>query len=322
MSSATQQVQFRAKQFLGIIGYRHGPFLNLILFVGLVTLTLLFIAGALISSIVWLNPLRFFLEIGRGRVPLWFDLVALCVIVTATPTAYFIQRRWLNTRYRTLRLVATLTLAFIIANVAIGSYLWTFTEFWQLLVSGIADAFILFSILWTGRAFSALLYQGISRSIVMIVGLLSGLAGSMAGAALAAVIAWSQARDFDGFDNVHRFYILVVPAIAGFGWCAPRPTRRSLLFTGALLGFAALLVLWILPFPFEEPAHVACHLPNEKPRHDALGFELEPWHWSLYDWEDWVFAPGALTELTLRYVAHPLNGYTCTGRGELPPELL
>jgi hypothetical protein len=139
--------------------------------------------------------------------------------------------------------VATLILGFIIANVAIGSYLWIFTEFSQLLVSGIADAIILFSILWTGRTISALLAQGISRPLLMVAGLLRGLGGCIAGAALATTIARIQAGALDGFDDVHRFYILVVPAIAGFGWCAPRPSRPSLLFTGTSFTFAALLVL-------------------------------------------------------------------------------
>jgi hypothetical protein len=322
MSSTVRPVQSRTDQFLRIIGYRRGPFLGLTLFVGLVTSTLFFIAGALISSIVWLNPLRFFREVVRGGVPLGFDLVALCVIFTATVAAYSIQRHWLNTHYRSLRFVATLILGFIIANVAIGSYLWIFTEFSELLVSGIADAIILFSILWTGRTIFALVAQGISRPLLMMAGLLRGLCGCIAGAALATTIARIQAGALDGFDDVHRFYIIVVPAIAGFGWCVPRPSRPSLLFTWTSLGFAALLVLWVLPFPFEEPAHVACHFPYEKPRHDAFGFELEPWYWYAYNWEEWAFAPGALTELTLRYVTQPLVGYTCTGRGELPPELL
>src|SRR5262245_14641497 len=161
MSSTTRGIRSRIHRFLGIISYRHGPFLGLTLFVGLVTSTLFFVAGALISSIVWLNPLRFAQEVIRHGMPVWFDVVALGVIVTATPAAYLIQRRWLNTRYRSLRLFATFILAFIIANVTIGSYLWIFSEFSQLLASGVVEAIILFSLLWTARIVVALLAQGI-----------------------------------------------------------------------------------------------------------------------------------------------------------------
>ena len=99
---------------------------------------------------------------------------------------------------------------------------------------------------------------------------------------------------------------------------------------GRSIGFAAisflmtlLIAFYTLPFPFVERPSVRCSYPYEKPRHYAFGFQYEPWRWDRpYNFYSWVLAPGALAELTLRYIHQPLTGMTCDERGDLPPALL
>lgn len=174
----------------------------------------------------------------------------------------------------------------------------------------------------TVRVLPPLLADGFGRPTWLLKGLMYGFAGSAASAMLAAAIAWGQGADVRRLDEVHQFYILVVPFLAGFGWGAPPPRRRSRIFAASSLVVAVLLVFAAVPFPFEEQARVECYFPYETPRHVAHGFEFEPWRWRSYHWLGWFAAPAGLAELTLRHITQPLTGLACTDTGDLPRELL
>ena len=132
-----------------------------------------------------------------------------------------------------------------------------------------------------------------------------------------------RGADLSRLDDVHQFYILAIPAIAGFGWTAPRMPSRSVGFAVISFLMMVLVAFYTLPFPFVERASVRCSYAYEKPRHYAFGFQYEPWTWERpYNFYAWALAPGALAELTLRYINQPLTGMLCDGRGDLPPELL
>ena len=73
-----------------------------------------------------------------------------------------------------------------------------------------------------------------------------------------------------------------------------------------------LIAFYCLPFPFVERGRVQCDYTYEKPRHSAFGFESELWWWEEpYDPASWLLAPGALAELTVRYITQPLVGVPC-----------
>jgi hypothetical protein len=192
---------------------------------------------------------------------------------------------------------------------------WLSADFRPLLFLGIAQVIILVSIAWSCRSLQDLIFDSLDKRQVAWKGIASGAAGSVIVATIALSLSVARGLDLTRLDEVHRFYITAVPAIAGFGWTAPRPRRESFLVATILIVLTLLVAFYSLPFPFVERDRIECDYSYEKPRHSAFGFESVPWHWEQpYDPFSWILAPGALAELTVRYITQPLAGLICDGR--------
>ncbi len=206
--------------------------------------------------------------------------------------------------------------------VLIGLIMWIESGDFNYLVLILVQSALLFSVLWLARALPPLVASAVNHPLNAPLGIAMGVAGTAIAVATASVIAALRGAELDQLDPTHMFYIWIMPALAGFGWGAPRPKARSPLFAGAGGLLIVLMVYYAIPVHFLEPPSVECYFPYEKPRHVAYWFEFQPWRWEVEGPYAWLATPGGLAELTLRHIWQPLIGFTCTGTGDLPPELL
>ena len=213
------------------------------------------------------------------------------------------------------------------AAAALGSVALLFLWHWEWLVQAPVSAaqdfwkfallpsLIAFSTLWTLHV----LVHGVVRTfhgstpIRSALGMARGLIGAAFCAGTAAWIASQNGADLERLYAPRDFYIVTVPAVAGFGWTAAWPTSPSRAFRiGVLvLGFC-MAAFTLRPFPVSD---IRCQYWFPTGIHSTGGlssvFEYEPWHWRIDFWPDLLFTPGALGELTVLYVTKPLTQIRC-----------
>ena len=174
---------------------------------------------------------------------------------------------------------------------------------------------IAFSILWTLHV----LIHGTVRTFYGSTPIRSalGMAGGLIGAAIcvgtAAWIASQNGADLAQLHAPRDFYIITVPAVAGFGWTAAWPTSPSRVFKAGVLvlGFC-MAVFTLRPFPVSD---IRCQYWFPTGIHSTGGFysvfEYEPRYWRIDFWPDLLFTPGALGEMTVLYITKPLTEIRC-----------
>jgi hypothetical protein len=266
--------------------------------------------GAPITVFFFMHPLATLESAHDGKLHamIWVQLVLTLV-------ALIIAIWWATSRGSgrlAVRAIGGIVIAICVGSLPTGSMFWLSADFRPLLFLGIAQVIILVSIVWSCRSLQHLIFESLNKRQLAWKGIASGAAGSVIAATIALSLAAARGLDLTRLDEVHRFYITAVPAMAGFGWTAPWPLRGSSTIA-AISAIATLLIaFYCLPMPFVEREWIRCDYSYERARHSAFGFELEPWHWEQpYDPISWILAPGAMAELTVRYITQPLVGITC-----------
>src|SRR5206468_12727786 len=85
------------------------------------------------------------------------------------------------------------------------------------------------------------------------------------------------------------FYVIAVPAAAGFGWTASTADRGRV-FRWVSVFFALLLGFHAIARPFSGEI-IECQWWFPAGRHDVYGYENEPWHWKYQGWVATLLAP-------------------------------
>jgi hypothetical protein len=139
-------------------------------------------------------------------------------------------------------------------------------------------------------------------------------AGSLLSASLAGAVAWGRGLE-SLLARPHWFYVLVVPAAAGFGVFVPQRNGPSkplgvLTLIMVMLTISHCLGTVVLGLP-----EIVCDMHIRNPHYQVLGFDWEPWHWSQRDAWRWVFAPGAFTELSVLHVFDPVPNVVSPAKG-------
>ena len=131
-------------------------------------------------------------------------------------------------------------------------------------------------------------------------------AGSLVAAAVAGGVAMGRGLELSLLARPHWFYALTVPAIAGFGLTVTKPNVPSNLLGVLTLIVVMLTISYSLGTALFGAPEIFCDMHIRNPHYQVLGFDWEPWHWSQReDWR-WIFAPGALTELSLLHIFDPV----------------
>lgn len=311
MSFIAQPAFPRGDVVLRALSGERGPFgAALVLVAGFFVILCLYLGGP-ITFLFVTSPLATLESALHGKLPtvIWAQLVLTLV-------ALVIAIWWAGSRGprpSARRAIGGIVIAICVGALPTGSIFWLGSaDFRYLLFLGIAQVIILVSIVWSCRSLQHLIFESFNKRQLAWKGIASGAAGSVIAATIALSLAAARGLDLDRLDEVHRFYITAVPAIAGFGWTAPWPLRGSSTIA-AISAIATLLIaFYCLPMPFVERDRIRCDYSYERARHSAFGFELEPWHWEQpYDPFSWILAPGAFAELTVRYITHPLVGTAC-----------
>lgn len=172
---------------------------------------------------------------------------------------------------------------------------------------------VIFSVLWSLRVMGFGLWRlltGPDRRTYLI-GLTKGTLAAAAAVGLATGIQVAIAGDFGILTATDRFYAVVIPALAAFGWFGPRPQRRSVVFAAALLWAAASAVAVAFPWPFSDGWHGVRCIGDSVGIHTVFGLGSTPWYWH-YTWlwsydplQVVVAGPAVLAELTLWHIAVP-----------------
>ena len=298
---------------LNVTSGHYGSVPNLALFIAALCVGLCLLpAGAPLAILLTIRDLRAFSQVSFEGAPNWLihDLIGFSVAAIA---AYSLEKTVIRARSAILRAGVITALTFLALAIVLGVLQWfAGGDSPILLALGISVAALLFLLFCTCRNVFQLVIYGRHYPAFAIKIPAYGLAGSATLVTAAAYVAWLSGADLLKLDDTHSFYILTVPAVAGFGLFSPKPPARSRVVAGiSLLAFAGLL-FYSWPLPFLRHARMECDWYYEKPHHVLFGFEGAPWDWeSGYYLSNWVGAPAALGELTLSYITQPLLGLTC-----------
>jgi hypothetical protein len=138
--------------------------------------------------------------------------------------------------------------------------------------------------------------------------------GSLVAAALAGALAIGRGLELSLLARPHWFYVLVVPAVAGFGLTTSGTSGPSKLFSTLTVTVVLLIILYCFGILYFGAPEILCDMHIYNPHYEVLGFDWEPWHWKQRVAWRWVFAPGALTELSILHVFDPVpNRYDSAG---------
>ena len=129
---------------------------------------------------------------------------------------------------------------------------------------------------------------------------------SLVVAAVAGAVAMGRGLEPSLLARPHWFYVLAVPAVAGVGLTVTEPKVPSKLLGGLTLIVVMLTISYSLGTVLFGLPEISCDMHIHNPHYEVLGFDWEPWHWSPRETWAWIFAPGALTELSLLHVFHPV----------------
>ena len=176
---------------------------------------------------------------------------------------------------------------------------------------------IAFSLLWTVRAVAhdfGRLLAGPGRLNIALRSA-RGLIGACACAATATWIAVRHGAELNQLYAPRIFYIVVVPAVAGFGWTAAWSTTPSRMFIVAFMFIALAMAVFTVLRPSSRDNEIECQYWYPTGVHNVFGFRTdfryEPWTWRLDTAFDILFLPGALGELTVSYIREPLTALRC-----------
>ncbi|HXV26363.1 MAG TPA: hypothetical protein VED46_19180 [Alphaproteobacteria bacterium] len=274
-------------------------------------LTLAFAApGSVIVAFVLLRPAKVMNRMVAGELdvsgPTLLSLMALGIFVAAA-----ICMRILRSVSWVARMSAAPPIAFACVAVLVGAFIWIVMGFREpelalRLPVAVAQTVLGFSVLWSGRVLAALFTSWRIAPRVALRGIAFGLIGSTVGAALGGAVAVARGLEPSPFDSPHWFYVLAVPAMAAFGWAAPRPPAASTSFAVIAVLFTAVTALIVPLMLVATPPEVVCDWGVWNPHYVVLGFEWEPWRWRLTSGWSLIPAPSALTELSLLHIFDPV----------------
>jgi hypothetical protein len=187
-------------------------------------------------------------------------------------------------------------------------------DFWRF---AFWPSLIAFSLLWTGRMIAhdfARVLTG-ARWAEIVLSSARGVIGAGICAGIATWIAMAHGAKLSELYAPRLFYILVVPAVAGFGWTAAWSATLSRGFIAALLLIALSMAIFTVLRPSSRDNRVECQYWYPTGVHNVFGFRTEfryePWRWRLESAFDLLFVPGALGELTVSYIREPLTVQRC-----------
>jgi hypothetical protein len=187
-------------------------------------------------------------------------------------------------------------------------------DFWRF---AFWPSLIAFSLLWTARIiardFERLLTG--SRWAEIVLSSARGVIGAGICAGIATWIAMRHGAELSELYAPRFFYIVVVPAVAGFGWTGAWSATPSRWFIAALLLIALSMATFTLLRPLSRDNRIECQYWYPTGVHNVFGFRsefrYEPWRWRLESAFDLIFVPGALGELTVSYIREPLTAQRC-----------
>jgi hypothetical protein len=195
-----------------------------------------------------------------------------------------------------------------------SALLGTAHDFWRF---ALWPSLISFSLLWSGRVMAhdvERLLTG-SRRMRAALSIARGLMGACICATMGAWIAVRHGAELSALHAPRAFYIVVVPAVAGFGWAASWPTTPSRGFIVALLFVALSMAVFTVLRPSSRDNKIECQYWYPTGVHNVFGFRTdfryEPWRWRLESPFDVLFVPGVLGELTVSYMRDPLTTERC-----------
>jgi hypothetical protein len=140
-----------------------------------------------------------------------------------------------------------------------------------------------------------------------------GAAGSLLAAALAGAVGIGRGLELSVLARPHWFYVLVVPAAAGFGIVDQQPNVPSKPLGALTFVVVVLTIFYSLGVIVFGLPDISCDMHIYNPHYEVLGFEWEPWRWTQRELWKWIFAPGALTELSLLHVVDPVPNINAPG---------
>jgi hypothetical protein len=302
-----------AETMLRTAGGQNGSFPSFALFTCALLLALCILpAGAPIAISFLVQDATALARAPGQGIPDWlrFHLLFLAIGIASAMVA---ERIFISAKRVTVRIATIIVFTFFSLAVALGASQWF--EGWSdlhLLGLGVGSACVLYLLFCTCRTMLQLILYSSSSPVYALKSFLYGLLGGVVLAGTSAYTAAIEGAELAKLDDVHSFYILAVPAIAGVGLFSPRPPARSRLMAGISLTAFAGLLLYSWPLPFLRHARMECDWDYEKPHHVLFGFEGSPWTWEGgYYLSNWAGAPAALGELTLTYITQPLVGLSC-----------
>lgn len=284
---------------------------------GIVVILVLAAPGSIYVAFVLLRPFELANELIMGRVDpfLW---VILSLIALGAFIATVVYVRLLRSQRIFTKIVATIAIALGCAAVLVGASFWIVIGLGLRLPIAVAQTVYGFSILWSGRRLLGLLRSSSTAPRTALGGIVLGLIGSTVLAILGGGIAVARGLELSPFQAPHWFYVLAVPAVAAFGWAAPRPQASSASFAVVAVLFIAATTLYVPLTAYAGLPEVACDWGIWNPHYDLLGFKWEPWRWKQkYGW-NWILAPGALTELSLWHIFDPVPNLAAPKGGYCP----
>jgi hypothetical protein len=142
-----------------------------------------------------------------------------------------------------------------------------------------------------------------------------GAAGSLLAAALAGAVGIGRGLELSVLARPHWFYVLVVPAAAGFGLVDRQPNVASKSLGVLTFVVVVLTIFYSLGAVIFGLPEISCDMHIYNPHYEVLGFDWEPWRWNQRELWRWIFAPGALTELSLLHVVDPVPNVVSPPQG-------
>lgn len=278
--------------------------------------------GLVLVALVLLHPLEIVNEAIKGRLdPFWW--VILSLIALGAFIATVVRLRFLRSARTVTKIIAPIAIAIGCATLPVGAFVWIVmglreTELELRLPMVAAQTVLGFSILWSGRVLAGLVASFRIEPRFALRGIVRGLIASAAAATLGATIAVGRGLEPSPFEPPHWFYVLAIPAIAGFGWTAPQPQIPSKLFGVLALTLVLTTTLYGLARAYSGLPDIECDMHVFNPHYDVGGFEWEPWRWSQKAAWGWIFAPNALTELSLVYIFEPVPNVVSPKGGHCP----
>ncbi len=278
--------------------------------------------GLVLVALLLLHPLEIVNEAIKGRLdPFWW--VILSLIALGAFIATVVRLQFLRSARTVTKIIAPITIAIGCATLPVEAFVWIAmglreSELALRLLIVAAQTVLGFSILWSGRVLAGLVASFRIEPRLALRGIVRGLIASAAAATLGAAIAVARGLEPSPFAPPHWFYVLAVPAIAGFGWTAHQPRIPSKLFGVLALTLVLTTTLSGLATAFSGLPDIECDMHVFNPHYNVGGFEWEPWRWRQESAWGWFFAPSVLAGLSLVYIFEPVPNVVSPKGGHCP----